>query len=265
MDERVLLVEDDPSTGRSRALGSHSPAFASRPRATAETGSCSSATSASTSSCSTSCSRSSTGTRSAADQGREPRADHHLSAKSDTVDVVVGLELGADDYVTKPFELPELVARARAAVSAPLRSPRTRFSPAEPRDRPRRVRRPEERRGDQPDRDRVQASPRAGTETGSGIHARAPPRARIELRVPRRLAPRRRGRPAAAGQGRRRPEGTEAPQDGSGSRLPLRRRIAVADRTAIAPVLATAPHDRCCCSSQGSRRGSRSRLVRNRA
>jgi two-component system, OmpR family, response regulator MtrA len=39
-----------------------------------------------------------------------------LSAKSDTVDVVVGLELGADDYVTKPFEMPELVARARAAV-----------------------------------------------------------------------------------------------------------------------------------------------------
>jgi two-component system response regulator MtrA len=39
-----------------------------------------------------------------------------LSAKSDTVDVVVGLELGADDYVTKPFEMPELVARARAAI-----------------------------------------------------------------------------------------------------------------------------------------------------
>jgi two-component system, OmpR family, response regulator MtrA len=39
-----------------------------------------------------------------------------LSARSDTVDVVVGLELGADDYVTKPFELPELVARARAVM-----------------------------------------------------------------------------------------------------------------------------------------------------
>jgi DNA-binding response OmpR family regulator len=39
-----------------------------------------------------------------------------LSARSDTVDVVAGLELGADDYVTKPFELPELVARARAVM-----------------------------------------------------------------------------------------------------------------------------------------------------
>ena len=39
-----------------------------------------------------------------------------LSARSDTVDVVVGLELGADDYVTKPFELPELIARARAVM-----------------------------------------------------------------------------------------------------------------------------------------------------
>ena len=39
-----------------------------------------------------------------------------LSARSDTVDVVVGLELGADDYVRKPFELPELAARLRAVL-----------------------------------------------------------------------------------------------------------------------------------------------------
>src|SRR5487761_245343 len=37
-----------------------------------------------------------------------------LTAKSDTIDVVVGLELGADDYVAKPFEVRELVARVGA-------------------------------------------------------------------------------------------------------------------------------------------------------
>jgi DNA-binding response OmpR family regulator len=46
-----------------------------------------------------------------------------LSAKSDTVDVVVGLELGADDYVTKPFDMPELVARARAALRRAAETP----------------------------------------------------------------------------------------------------------------------------------------------
>ncbi|MFN2490167.1 MAG: response regulator [Actinomycetota bacterium] len=39
-----------------------------------------------------------------------------LTAKTETVDVVAGLELGADDYVTKPFEMRELVARIRAAL-----------------------------------------------------------------------------------------------------------------------------------------------------
>jgi two-component system alkaline phosphatase synthesis response regulator PhoP len=37
-----------------------------------------------------------------------------LTAKSETVDKVVGLKIGADDYVTKPFEMIELMARIEA-------------------------------------------------------------------------------------------------------------------------------------------------------
>ena len=59
---------------------------------------------------------------------REIRREHQtsivfLSARSELHDVVVGLELGADDYVTKPFELPELVARIRAVLRRAVTSP----------------------------------------------------------------------------------------------------------------------------------------------
>src|SRR5579884_1507036 len=39
-----------------------------------------------------------------------------LTAKDSEVDTVVGLEVGADDYVTKPYRLRELVARMRAVM-----------------------------------------------------------------------------------------------------------------------------------------------------
>jgi two-component system response regulator RegX3 len=39
-----------------------------------------------------------------------------VTARNAEIDAVVGLEVGADDYVTKPFRLRELVARVRAAL-----------------------------------------------------------------------------------------------------------------------------------------------------
>ena len=58
-----------------------------------------------------------------------------LTAKTDTIDKVVGLESGADDYVEKPFEMRELVARMRALlrrVHADDESPRAlRIGPVE--------------------------------------------------------------------------------------------------------------------------------------
>ncbi|HYD89758.1 MAG TPA: response regulator transcription factor [Vitreimonas sp.] len=50
-----------------------------------------------------------------------------LSARSDEVDRIVGLELGGDDYVTKPFSPRELVARIHAILNRSKRA-----APAEP-------------------------------------------------------------------------------------------------------------------------------------
>lgn len=51
-----------------------------------------------------------------------------VSASTDVVDVVVGLEIGADDYITKPFELRELAAR----INAKLRRQRSTQSQVRP-------------------------------------------------------------------------------------------------------------------------------------
>ena len=56
-----------------------------------------------------------------------------LTARADELDRVVGLEVGADDYVTKPFSLQEVVARVRAALRR-VRATRERMGEPTPSD-----------------------------------------------------------------------------------------------------------------------------------
>lgn len=62
-----------------------------------------------------------------------------LSARGEEEDRVLGLELGADDYVTKPFSPRELVARVRALLRRSRRSDRLVYGGLEIRPRERRV------------------------------------------------------------------------------------------------------------------------------
>jgi len=55
-----------------------------------------------------------------------------LTAKSTETDKVLGLELGADDYLTKPFSPKELVARVRAVLRRPGRDAETKTLAAGP-------------------------------------------------------------------------------------------------------------------------------------
>ena len=51
-----------------------------------------------------------------------------LTAKTEEIDKVLGLELGADDYITKPFSMREFRSRVKAVLRrAALRSPTTQF------------------------------------------------------------------------------------------------------------------------------------------
>jgi DNA-binding response OmpR family regulator len=117
VDERVLLVEDDPSIREMAALGLANAGFRVTPCADGREG--------------LERLRHDTFDLAVLDVmlpsldgfeiTREVRKDNRipivmLTARADATDVVVGLELGADDYVTKPFDMPVLVARCRSVL-----------------------------------------------------------------------------------------------------------------------------------------------------
>jgi len=55
-----------------------------------------------------------------------------LTARAEEVDTLIGLSVGADDYMTKPFSPRELVARIRAMLRRPRTTPRTDEPPTPP-------------------------------------------------------------------------------------------------------------------------------------
>ena len=130
-----------------------------------------------------------------------------LTARDEDVDKIIGLEVGADDYLTKPFNPRELVAGSRACSAAPRRSgaasgarscttATSRSTPAGARCSV----------GDE----EIQLAPKEFDllwellDHGARAHARPAARARLGLHVRRRHAHRRRPRAAAAPQARRR-------------------------------------------------------------
>lgn len=115
MDERVLLVEDDPSIREVTALGLRQAGF----RVTTAPDGVTGLAQARRPGCDLVILDVMLPGMDGLQVCRELRRTSRvpvllLTARTDTFDVVVGLESGADDYVRKPFEVPELVARVRA-------------------------------------------------------------------------------------------------------------------------------------------------------
>ena len=129
-----------------------------------------------------------------------------LTAKTDTVDVVMGLESGADDYVMKPFKPKELIARMRARLRqhedvppenltiGPAHDPVTIDVLAHQVARNGEV--------DRADAARVRPAGGAGPQAAPGPHPRVPARAGLGLPARRRHPAGQRARAAAAFQGR---------------------------------------------------------------
>ena len=105
-----------------------------------------------------------------------------LSARGRETDKVEALDAGADDYLTKPFGVEELLARVRAALrrvgSAPT-GPLPPYRCERPRSRLQRPPRPSRRRRRQPDAEGVRRSGAPGPERRQGADASPDPSGRL--------------------------------------------------------------------------------------
>ena len=140
-----------------------------------------------------------------------------LTAKADPIDVVVGLESGADDYVTKPFETRVLLARVKAVLRRQTRQPEERTMrfgdlAVDPLGHGRHPPGP----GGEAEPHRAQAAAGAGPPPGAGLHPGPPPRAGVGVLLPGRLPAGRRLRAAPAVEGGGRPRQPHAHPDRPG-------------------------------------------------
>ena len=149
-----------------------------------------------------------------------------LTARGDEADRVAGLELGADDYVIKPFSARELVARIRAVLAASQHGGR----PAGPRCDP--DRRGPARPGGS-DRDAQQRAARAHAQgvrsagaadgpRGQRGHPRAADRRGLGRQLVRLDQDARRPRQRSSQEARRRPRRAPVPAHGPRRRFPVR-------------------------------------------
>ncbi len=151
-----------------------------------------------------------------------------LTARDDEVDKVLGLEIGADDYITKPFSVREFRSRVKAALrrtrlsgddvdEGPIASGDLSIDPS---------RRQVTVRGEQAPADLRRVRDPRGTGPQPRPRLRPPNPARADLggQLLPRSAHDRRPHPPPAGEDRARAEGARIPAHGARGRLPVPRR-----------------------------------------